>query len=116
MTVLFNILLFLHLVGWATVLGGTIVTIRDGKLPRAALHGVLTALVTGIAMVGIAHASDSVHYGRDTAWEITKLVVALVITGLIVYGTRRPEKVTRGLAGAVLGLTVLNVGIAAIWH
>ena len=115
MQLLFDILLFLHLVGWATVLGGCIVTLRDARLPRAALHGVLTAVVTGIAMVGIAQGSKSVD-DVNNAWAATKLVVGLVIAGLIVYGTRRPEKLTRPLVGAVLGLTVLNVGIATIWH
>lgn len=115
MQLLYDVLLFLHLVGWAIVLGGTIVTLRESRLPKGALHGILTALVTGIAMVAISHASSEVHDVNDTKVGV-KLVIALVVTGLVVYGVRKPEKVTRGLAGAVLGLTVVNVAIAAIWR
>jgi hypothetical protein len=115
MKLLFDVLLFLHLVGWAIVLGGTIVTLRDARLPKGALHGILTALVTGILMVGLAESSDELR-DPDSAKMIVKLVVALVVTGLVVYGVRKPEKVTRGLAGAILGLTVVNVAIAAIWR
>ncbi|MDM7854239.1 hypothetical protein [Cellulomonas alba] len=115
MRLAYDILLFLHLVGWAIVLGGTIVTLREARLPKGALHGILTALVTGIAMVGLAQASDELR-DPNNAKIAVKLVIALVVTGLIVYGTRRPEKVTRGLAGAILGLTVVNVAVAAIWR
>lgn len=115
MELLQHVLLFLHLLGWAIVLGGTIVTMRDTRLPKGALHGILTALVTGILMVGLASASDELR-DPDNAKVAVKLVVALVVTGLVVYGARRPEKVTKGLLGAVLGLTVLNVGIAVLWR
>ncbi|AEE45240.1 hypothetical protein [Cellulomonas fimi] len=115
MELLQHVLLFLHLLGWAIVLGGTIVTMRDTRLPRGALHGILTALVTGILMVGLASASDELRDPNTTKVAV-KLVVALVVTGLVVYGARRPEKVTKGLLGAVLGLTVLNVGIAVLWR
>lgn len=115
MKLLFDVLLFLHLLGWAIVLGGTIVTIREARLPKGALHGILTALVTGLAMVAVAQGSDAVR-DVDNAWVAVKLVVALVVTGIVIYGTRRPEKVTRGLLGAILGLVVVNVGVATIWH
>jgi len=115
MRLVYDILLFLHLVGWASVLGGTIVTLREARLPKGALHGILTALVTGIAMVGLAESSDELH-DPNSAKIAVKLVIALVVTGLVVYGTRRPEKVTRALVGAILGLTVVNVAIAAIWR
>ncbi|GCE77339.1 hypothetical protein [Cellulomonas biazotea] len=115
METLQHLLLLLHLLGWAIVFGGTLVTLRDTRLPKGALHGILTALVTGILMVGLASASDELRDPNNVKVAV-KLVVALVVTGLVVYGTRRPEKVTRGLLGAVLGLTVVNVAIAVLWR
>ncbi|MGY4643310.1 hypothetical protein [Cellulomonas sp. URHB0016] len=115
MKLLYDLLVVLHLVGWAIVLGGTLVNLRTPKLATGVLHGILTALVTGILLVGIASASDDIHDPNTTKIAV-KLVVALVVTGLVVYGTRRPEKVTRGLVGAVAGLTVVNVAIAVLWR
>ncbi len=34
----------------------------------------------------------------------------------MIYGTRRPEKVTRGLVGSIAGLTVVNIAIAVLWR
>lgn len=115
MDTLYLILLVLHLLGWAVVLGGTVVSMRARQLPKGTLHGVLTALVTGLAMAGMASAGVA---GRDpdTTKLAVKLVVALVITGLVIYGQRRPDKVTTGLLGAIAGLTVVNVAVAVLWR
>jgi len=115
MDFLYHLLLVLHLIGWAIVLGGTLVSLREPKIATGVLHGILTALVTGILMVGIASASDEIHDPNNTKIGV-KLLIALVVTGLVVYGTRRPEKVTRGLLGAIAGLTVVNVAIAVLWR
>jgi hypothetical protein len=115
METLFDVLLVLHLLGWAVVLGGTAVSIRDRRLPRGTLHGVLTALVTGIAMAGMLSAGVVGHEPNTTKLGV-KLVIALVITGLVIFGVRRPRRVTTGLLGAIAGLTVVNVAIAVLWH
>jgi hypothetical protein len=116
MDTLYGLLVVLHLVGWAIVLGGCLVTLRDRAVPRGALHGVLTALVTGIVMVGLRSAEVGGLEPPDNAKIGVKLVVTLVVTGLIWYATRRPEKVTKGLVGATLGLTLLNVVVAVLWR
>jgi hypothetical protein len=115
MELLYNLLVVVHLVGWAIVLGGTLVNLRTPKIATGVLHGILTALITGILLVGIASASDDVHDPNTTKIAV-KLVVALVVTGLVIYGTRRPEKVTRGLVGSIAGLTVANIAIAVLWR
>ncbi len=115
MELLKNLLLVLHLLGWAVVLGGVLVSMRDPKIPTGALHGALTALVTGILMVGVKEMSDDL--ADPNMVKITvKLLIALVVTALVVVGGRRPEKVTTGFLGAIAGLTVLNVAIAVLWH
>jgi len=115
METLYRILLVLHLLGWAVVLGGTAVNMRHPKLPNGILHGVLTALVTGIAMAGLASAGVAGHEPNTTKLAV-KLVIALVITGLVIFGVRRKERVTTGLLGAIAGLTVVNVAIAVLWR
>jgi len=115
MKTLLHILLVLHLLGWAIVLGGVLVSMRPPKLPKGVLHGILTALVTGVLMVGIAESSDTID-DPDMAKITVKLLVALVVTALVVVGVRKPAKVTTGLLGAIAGLTALNVAIAVLWR
>ena len=113
METLYDILLVLHLLGWAVVLGGAVASMRTPVIPRGMLHGILTALVTGVAMVGLA-SSGLAGDEPDNAKIAVKLVVALAVTVLVVLGGRRP-RVTTGYLGAIAGLTVVNVVIAVLW-
>jgi hypothetical protein len=116
MTTLYSVLLVLHLVGWAIVLGGVLATMRQRVLPKGALHGILTALVTGVLMVGLASSGVADVGEPDNTKIALKLLVAVVVTALVVHGTRSPKKVTTGLLGAIAGLTVLNVAVAVLWR
>ena len=116
MKILLEILLVLHLLGWAIVLGGTLLNLRTPRIVPGVLHGMLTALVTGIAMIGLL--SSGAIDGEDAPNNVkfaVKLVIALVATALVVLGNNRPERVTRGLLGAIAGLVVVNVSIAVLW-
>jgi hypothetical protein len=115
METLYDVLLVLHLLGWAVVLGGAVTSLRTPAIPRGMLHGILTALVTGIVMVGLA--SAGVASGEpDNAKIAVKLLVALAVTALVVLGGRRPERVTTGYLGAIAGLTAVNVAVAVLWR
>jgi len=113
MTVALHLLLVLHLVGWAMVLGGVLASMKKPVVPVGALHGILTALVTGVLMAGLLHAIPD-----ETPNDIkitVKLVVALVVAALVIVGRRTPAKVTTGFLGGIAGLVVLNIGIAVLW-
>jgi hypothetical protein len=114
MTVVYYLLLFLHLVGWAIVLGGTVTNLRTPRLAPGVLHGVLTALVTGVLMTGVAEMGDGLP---DLSYPKigTKLVIAVAVTALVVVASRKKEP-SRGLIGAIAALTTLNVAIAALWR
>lgn len=113
MELLLHVVLVLHLLGWAFVLGGVAVSMREPRLPGGALHGILTALVTGILLVLIGSLGLDEDY--DNAKIGVKLVVALAVTALVLVGRRQLERVTRGLLGAIAGLTTLNVALAVLW-
>jgi hypothetical protein len=116
MTTVYQLLLVLHLIGWAIVLGGTLATLRQRVVPKGALHGILTALVTGVLMVGLASSGVADVHEPNTTKVAVKLVIALVVTALVVLGVRRPAKVTGGLLGAIVGLTAVNIAIAVLWR
>ena len=111
MDIVFNIILVFHLIGWALVLGGAIFGLREEKMSKGMLHGILTALIAGILMLGIAGMGgwdmNYVKYG-------VKLVIALVVTGMVIVGGQK-EKVSKGFLGGIAALTVANVAIAVLW-
>ncbi|WNM25697.1 hypothetical protein RN607_06180 [Demequina capsici] len=116
MTILRTVLLILHFLGLAALLGGFLYSMSD-KVKRFApgmMHGALTQLVTGIALVGVAYArghGDDV----DNAKITVKLLVALVVTVLIIMN-RKKDAVPVPVWGTVGGLTILNVIVAVAWH
>src|SRR5690606_23170691 len=109
MTVVYYLLFFLHLVGWAIVLGGTVTNLRTPRLAPGAPHGALTAPGTGVLVPGVAEMGDGLpdlNYMKSGI----KLVVAVVVTALLVVASRKKEP-SRALIGAIAALTTLNIAI-----
>lgn len=115
MQFVYNLVLILHFIGLASLLGGFIVQMSsaDKGVNPAMLHGALTQLVTGIAMVGIAE-SGSVDEELNMTKVSVKLLIVVVITVLAVIGRRKqpPQVALWGVIGA---LTLANVVIAVLW-
>ena len=109
-----DLLVFLHFIGLGALFGGLFVQLGSERraVNAAVLHGVLTQLVTGVLLVGLAESSGE---GVDHAKIGVKLVVALVIAGLAV-ARRRARAVDNGTYVALLGLTTLNIAVAVFWH
>ena len=115
MTIVYNILVVLHFIGLASLLGGFIVQMRSAEkgVNPAMFHGALTQLLTGVAMVGLAE-SGAVDEELNMTKISVKLLVVLVITVLAFIGRRRqPPQVA--LWGIIGGLTLLNVVLAVFW-
>ncbi|MGW1227029.1 hypothetical protein [Streptomyces sp. NPDC001478] len=117
MRVLIDVFVALHIIGIASLLGGFLTQMKamgagTARFVPAMLHGALTMLVTGIALVGLDQADD--HPVNNVKIGI-KLLILVVILG-IVYVKRDEEKVDKGLFAAVGGLTVVNIFIATLWN
>ena len=108
-----DVLVFLHFIGLAAVFGGLFTQLRSNPrvVNSAVLHGILTQLVTGLALVGLAEADGG---DVDHAKIGVKLLVALVIAGLVLANRKRPA-VANGVFFTLLGLTTLNIGVAVFW-
>lgn len=109
-----DILLILHFIGLASLLGGFLVQIKpQTKMVNAAMfHGVLTQLVTGLALVGLAEA-------RDFDVDHTKVGIKLAITlavAVLVFVHRKRESVTVPVWGIIGALTVINIAVAVMWR
>ncbi len=115
MSFLRDVLLFLHLIGMAALFGGLFVQVRAEPrvVNNAMFHGILTQLVTGLLLVGVLEGMPDEHV--DNAKIGVKLVVALVIGVLVLVNRRKPVLPNRLYLG-LLGLTVVNIGVAVFWH
>ncbi|MBO0515451.1 hypothetical protein [Streptomyces beijiangensis] len=116
MDVLINVFVALHIIGIASLLGGFLTQLKamgagTARFVPAMLHGALTMLVTGVALVGLNQADD--HTLNNIKIGV-KLAILIVVLGLV-YVKRDEEKVEKGLFGAVGGLTVANIFIAVLW-
>ncbi|WP_049574806.1 membrane protein [Streptomyces sp. SBT349] len=117
MDVLINIFLALHIVGIAALLGGFFAQMKamgagEARMTPGMLHGALTMLVTGLALVGLNQADDQ---EVDNVKIAVKLAVLLVILVLVYIRRDDEEGVPAPLFGAVGALTVANIFIATLW-
>lgn len=116
MRVLIDVFVALHIIGIAALLGGFLTQMKamgagTARFVPGMLHGALTMLVTGIALVGLDQADD--HPVNNVKIGI-KLLILVVVLGLV-YVKRDEEKIDKGLFAAVGGLTMVNIFIATIW-
>ncbi|QDY78604.1 hypothetical protein [Streptomyces qinzhouensis] len=116
MDVLINVFVALHIIGIASLLGGFLTQMKamsegTARFNHAMLHGALTMLVTGVALVGLNQADDQTVNNVKIGIKMAVLVVILAL----VYVKRDDERVEKPLFGAVGGLTTVNILIATIW-
>ncbi|WP_326744941.1 hypothetical protein OG830_23540 [Streptomyces sp. NBC_00121] len=116
MDVLINVFVALHIIGIAALLGGFLTQMKamgagTARFVPAMLHGALTMLVTGIALVGLNQADDQPVNNIKIGVKLAVLVVILAL----VYVKRDEEKVEKGVFAVVGGLTVANIFIATLW-
>jgi hypothetical protein len=112
METLREILLVLHLLGFGALFGGLVVQAREAekRVNGAMRDGVGTAVVAGLALVGVLEAGDS---DVDHVKVGIKLVVGLVLLVLVMATMRKPT-IPQGLWATMLALTVVNVGVAVL--
>ena len=109
------ILRYLHLVGFAVLLGGAVAQYLSGRLRinPAMLAGSATQVLTGLALAAPIRDDD------DPAPNPVKLGVKLVIAICIlimVYVPRKRDVVSRGHFLAIVGMTLGNAAIATFWR
>lgn len=107
------ILLFVHILGFAALLGGLLVQLRENERRVNAVmrDGIGTAFLAGLGLVGVLEAGDA---DVDHAKIAVKGVVGLVVLALVMANVRKPS-IGNALYFAILGLTVLNIAVAVFW-
>ncbi|MGR0160992.1 hypothetical protein [Paenarthrobacter nitroguajacolicus] len=117
MSILFNILVFLHIVGAAMIVGYWIATLREPTVHPRQRDGAFLQLLTGIAMMGVIPLlpdADANYFKLGV-----KFAIGVAVAVLAVIGTRKVKKgepVSTGLAHGVGGLALVNIAIATLWN
>jgi hypothetical protein len=108
-----QLLLVLHILGFAALLGGLLVQARSSEKSVNALmrDGAGTAFVAGLLLVGVLEADD---VEVNNAKIAVKGVIGLVVLVLVMANVRK-ERIATGLWALLLLLTVANVCVAVFW-
>jgi len=116
MEILKNLILAIHIIGVASLLGGVLVqipAIRTGsaRILPAILHGAWTMLATGVLLVGLQYPLGHEVNNVKIAVKLA-ILVAIVVVALI---NRKRETLARWVVPVLGGLTVANIVIATVW-
>jgi heme A synthase len=113
METLRQILLVIHILGFAALIGGLIVQAGSPErvVNSAMRDGAGTAFLAGIALVGVLQADDVEVNNTKIA---VKGLVGLVVL-ILVMANARKERIPQGLWVGLLLLSVGNVCVAVLW-
>ncbi|MBP2322701.1 hypothetical protein JOF56_003086 [Kibdelosporangium banguiense] len=109
-----HLLVFLHLLGMAMLIGTLMLQLKAGQdapLNKGWLHGAGLQLVTGLALMLLAPLTDQDYNHMKLGIKLLVLVVIGVFS--VLYVTK--DKAPKWLPPTLGGLVVLNVGLAVFW-
>ncbi|MGN6752131.1 MAG: hypothetical protein ACTHJJ_06210 [Intrasporangium sp.] len=117
MDVLQKIILVLHLLGMAAIVGGWVATRGTRKVSEVVVWGARAQLVTGLVLVGLAEATKDEGSSLNHTKIGIKLLIAICVVAFAEIGrarAKRGESSSTALDAAGAG-GVLNVLVAALW-
>lgn len=116
MDIVYNIMVFLHIVGAAMIVGIWIGNMKKPTVHPRQFDGAALQLITGIVMMGLIPAldMDANYFKLGIKFAIALGVAVLAFIGRRKY--KKDEPVGKGLAHSVGGLALLNVAIATLWQ
>lgn len=116
MEILKNVVLALHIIGIAALLGGMLFQIpairtRKAVVLPAMMHGAWTMLVTGVLLVGLQYPLGNDVNNLKVSIKLAVLVVIIVIALV----NRKREQLATWVLPAIGALTVVNILLATVW-
>lgn len=108
------VLLFVHLIGFALLLGGAVAQYLSKviRINTAMVWGAGIQLLSGI---GLAAPLRGEGAEPDPMKLVVKLVVAIAIF-VMVFFSRKRDVVNSGHFLAIVGLTLVNAAVAVFWR
>jgi hypothetical protein len=117
MSFVYNILLFLHFIGMAMLIGGFLAQMRavQRQVTSWMRDGAFTQLLTGIALAGLSGSGIGTDENFSPAAVGTKLLIALIVAVACIMGMRQPADKQQPWWAAAGGLAIMNVVVAVFW-
>jgi len=109
-----DIVLYVHLIGFALLLGGAVAQLLTGKarINAAMLWGAAIQVVTGLILAAPWGLAPDEKFSPVAL--AVKLVVALMIA-VMVFVPRKRETVNRGHFLTIVGLILVNAAVGVFW-
>lgn len=117
MDFLLNLLIFLHILGAAALVGGWLANFKTPTVTQWQWIGALVQLVTGLALVGMSYMDGG--NGPNNAKIGVKTLILIVVLVAAFIGRRKVkngEEVSKGIAHAVGGMAFINIAVAVFWN
>lgn len=116
MSFLYELIVAVHLLGMAAIVGAFFVVLRSPRYVPAFLWGAVTQLVTGLVLVGVRESGvladeDPLNHAKVGV----KLLIALVVAVLAWRERGNTDTAKTGMIHAIGGLALINVLVAVLW-
>ncbi|GER24448.1 hypothetical protein NCCP1664_29430 [Zafaria cholistanensis] len=116
MDFLHALLVFLHILGAAAIVGGWLATFKTPTVGKFQWYGGIAQLVTGLLLVALAEmGEDPVNHAKIAV----KLLLGVGVFVAALIGRRklaRGGEVSTGLAHGVGGLGLIAMAVAVLWQ
>ncbi|SFC73080.1 hypothetical protein SAMN04487968_11085 [Nocardioides terrae] len=110
------VLLLVHVLGFAALIGGLLVQVREPVKQVNGLmrDGSVTTVVAGLLLVWVIEEGDFPTDESFAAKTAVKLVLGVVILGLVLANLRK-ERIPAALFWVIGALTVADLAVAIFW-
>lgn len=115
MNLVYDLIVVLHLLGMAAIVGGYLVTLRAPHVNLVQVWGARAQLLTGLVLVGLRESGAVDGEPLNHTKIAVKLVIALIVVAAaeIQFRRRRHDDPLTHVVG--LG-AIANVLVAVLWH
>lgn len=116
MEIFYKILVVLHFVGLASLLGGFLVQLSAPAkvVNRSMMDGMWTMLATGLLLAGIASSQFADDMDANFHTKIGVKLLILVVIAILVLQNRKQSTLQKGTYFAIGLLTLTNIVIAVM--
>ena len=116
MVFLFNLMLFLHFVGLAIIIGTWFFTMKRPTVTVGQFWASIIMLLSGLALVALREMQEGFQLNHVKIGVKLVILIVVAITAFIgMRKTQRHEPVSTGLAHAVGGMALINAAVAVFW-
>ena len=117
MDVVRYLLIVVHLLGMAAIVGGWLAVLREPRVLASMVNGARVQFLSGLLLWGILESGTIDDLADPDRVKLTvKLIVGAAVAGLAESNLKKGDQVNPRVVHAIGGLAVLNVAIAILWR